>query len=122
MKSYGKELILDLHNCNPEKFTQYWISKFFKELCIEISMDPQRITFWEYDTQEEFDAAPDHLAGISAVQFISTSNITIHTLHRLKSVYLNIFSCKDFNTYEAEVFCVRYFEGIVVQYQTITRK
>lgn len=121
MNTYGKELILDLHNCNPEKFTKYYIKKFFIKLCELIDMEPAKVTFWIYDTQEEFDAAPDHLAGTSAVQFISTSNITIHALDRLKVVYLNIFSCKNFDAFKAETFSVRYFEGVVIKYQIILR-
>ncbi len=121
MKNYGEELILDLHECNPKKFTRYYINKFFKELCKEIDMEACKVTFWEYDTQDEFDAAPPHLKGISAVQFISTSNITIHTLNDLKAVYLNIFSCKEFNLMDAHRFCEKFFEGNIINSQAINR-
>ncbi len=110
MKNYGIELVLDLHECNPELFTKYLINRFFKKLCKEIDMEACKVCFWAYKTKEEFDEAPPHLKGISAVQFISTSNITIHALHDLKAVYLNIFSCKEFDTFKAVTFCVEYFE------------
>lgn len=121
MKNYGKELILDLHKCNSKKFTREYITEFFEKLCKEIDMEACKVTFWEYETQEEFDKAPPHLKGISAVQFISTSNITIHTLHDLKAVYLNIFSCKDFHFMSAHKFCEKFFEGEVVRNLAITR-
>ncbi len=35
--------------------------------------------------------------GTSAVQFILTSTIVIHTLDLMKSAYINIFSCKKFD-------------------------
>lgn len=122
MDTYGKELILDLHNCNPDKFTRYYINKFFKELCKEIDMEPCKISWWDYKGyREEYEKAPDHLKGISAIQFISTSNITIHTLDVLKRVYLNIFSCKDFDADKASLFCETYFEGTIINDTIIDR-
>ena len=85
-------------------------------------MEACKVTFWDYDTQEEFDAAPPHLKGISAVQFILTSNITIHTLNDLKAVYLNIFSCKEFDSHKAVIFCRNYFEGKFVSNKVIYRQ
>jgi S-adenosylmethionine/arginine decarboxylase-like enzyme len=63
-----------------------------------------------------------HLNGISAVQFISTSNFTIHALTDLKAVYLNIFTCKDFDVKSAVHFAREYFNGTVVTCETIVRK
>ena len=122
MKEYGKELILDLHECNPAKFTRYHINKFFKELCLEIDMEACKIAWWDYkDYLDEYDKAPIHLKGTSAIQFISTSNITIHALDGMKQVYLNIFSCKDFNESDAIIFCTKYFEANSYTFQTIYR-
>ena len=67
-------------------------------------------------------ASHPHLNGISAVQFISTSNFTIHTLTDLKAVYLNIFTCKDFDVNRAVHFTRNYFLGDVVTCETIIRK
>ena len=122
MKNYGKELILDLHECNPDVFTRYYINKFFKELCNEIDMEACKVAWWDYKGYpEEYKKAPRHLKGTSAIQFISTSNITIHTLDEMKRVYLNVFSCKNFCTDTAASFCANYFNGNVVNKQIITR-
>jgi len=122
MENYGKELILDLHDCNNEKFTRYYISKFFEELCKEIDMEACKKCFWDYKGYpEEYDKAPVHLKGTSAIQFISTSNITIHTLDEMKRVYLNIFSCKDFDSIDAVSFCRNFFEGKIVNEIVIER-
>lgn len=123
MKTYGKELILDLHDCNPKKFTRYYIKKFFDTLCEEIEMEACRVAWWDYkDYPEEYKKAPAHLKGTSAVQFISTSNITIHTLDEMRRVYLNIFSCKKFPTHMAAVYAEIYFEGSIVNELEIDRK
>ena len=89
--NYGVELILDLHQCETP-FSQQTIRRFMEELCNLIHMERADLHFWDYETVEEKDAAPPHLAGTSAVQFITTSNVTIHTLDKLRAVYLNIFT------------------------------
>jgi S-adenosylmethionine/arginine decarboxylase-like enzyme len=66
--------------------------------------------FWD-----DVGVAPDekqtspHTKGTSAVQFILTSNIVIHTLDELAAVYINIFSCKEFDKDLAEQITVEWF-------------
>lgn len=121
MKPYGKELILDLHNCNTKRFNLSGIGSFLNLLCDEIEMNPCEIHFWYYEDDKEYQKAPNHLKGISAIQFITTSNITIHTLDVLKKVFINIFSCKNFDTEKATKFCEKLFEGEVVKSTIIDR-
>lgn len=121
--SYGKELILDLHSCNPEKFTRESIEKYFIDLCELIEMQRADLHWWDdLDVPEEEKSTEPHLKGTSAIQFITTSNITIHTLDILKNVYLNIFSCKDFDPEVAKNFSEKWFEGDAVTSQIIIRK
>lgn len=123
MQSYGKELILDLHECEPSFFTRKRIKLFFQDLCISIDMTPADLHFWDYKgvPKKILKNIPDHLLGTSAIQFIETSNITIHTLDRLKSVYLNIFSCKDFDEKKVMDKCLEYFKGYVANAHIIMR-
>ena len=119
---YGMEVILDLHECDVSKFTRKSIKKFLVDLCNEIDMQRCKLCWWD-DLNipiEERDTEP-HLVGTSACQFISTSNIVIHTLDIMKSVYLNIFSCKDFDPELVRSFCRDYFSGRVVNYKIIRR-
>ena len=122
MDTYGKELILDLHDCNLELFNEKDLTRFFVELCDLIGMQREQLNFWGYDDPEEKAAAPPHLKGITAVQFMLTSNITIHTLDDLKAVYLNIFSCKNFNAMKTASFCKDYFKGNIVNRVILERK
>jgi S-adenosylmethionine/arginine decarboxylase-like enzyme len=60
--------------------------------------------FWWDDvgvSEEERQTSP-HTKGTSAVQFILTSSIVIHTLDLLEAVYINIFSCKPYDKKIAE--------------------
>ena len=121
MKAYGKELILDLHNCDSSKFNEVDLTKFFAELCDLIGMSAEQLNFWVYDDPIEKAAAPPHLKGTSGVQFISTSNITIHALDDMKCVYLNIFSCKSFKSTIVKEFCEAWFDGDIVNAVALTR-
>ena len=115
-KPYGKEVIIDLKDCNPAKFTRTLIEDYFIELCDRIDMERRDLFWWDYaGYPEAYAAAPDHLKGTSAVQFIRTSNITIHTLDVLKTCHLNIFSCKDFDPQVAIDFSVEFFEGVLTR-------
>ena len=121
--NYGKELILDLHNCNPKKFSRKMIGKYFRELCDLIDMQRCELFWWDdYGLPKNERQTEPHLKGTSAVQFIMTSNITIHTLDILKNVYLNIFSCKDFDAKKATQFSREFFKGKVVNRVVIKRK
>ncbi len=104
MINYGKELIIDLHNCDSSTFTRHKIKKYFVEVCKLIDMERAKLCWWDdLRTPEEEKQNLPHTKGTSAVQFILTSNITIHTLELTKTVYVNIFSCKDFDSQKAEL-------------------
>ena len=122
MKTYGKELILDLHDCDPYSFTRKQLTKFFKLLCKELDMERGQLNFWDYKGYPEEKAkAPPHLKGTSAVQFISTSSIVIHTLDTMRRVYLDIFSCKEFDNEKVIRFSTMWFNGRVVKSTVIDR-
>lgn len=109
---FGKELILDIYDCKSLPCDRDFIQEYFVKLCILIDMQREDLHFWDYEgLPDQYNEAPPHLKGISAVQFIKTSNITVHTLDELKQVYLNIFSCKDFEMHRATEFSRNYFQG-----------
>ncbi len=122
MDSYGKELILDLHNCNPATFTRKKIKLYFKEICRLIGMEREKLCWWDdlYTPENEKETEP-HLVGTTAVQFIRTSNIVIHTLDLLQKVFINVFSCKEFDEDVVVNFSVTWFEGNIVNKKTIRR-
>jgi len=122
MNSYGKELILDLHNCDVSKFNRKYLKKYFKEICLLIEMEPCKLCWWDdQGVPIESQQTLAHAKGTTAIQFILTSNITIHTLDILKNVYVNIFSCKEFDEKVAEKFTKEWFSGEVVNSLTINR-
>jgi S-adenosylmethionine/arginine decarboxylase-like enzyme len=51
-----------------------------------------------------------------------TSSIVIHTLDILKTVYVNIFSCKDFDPDLAAAFTRDWFEAATCEPTFLTRR
>ena len=112
MKGYGKELILDLKKANTKKFNRRSVNKFFKELCKLIDMNKQDVYFWDdRGVPKHLKQTKPETKGVSAVCFILTSTIVIHTLELRKEIYINIFSCKDFDHIEAALFSSDFFEA-----------
>ena len=107
---YGIELILDLHGCDASKFTRDSITEYFERLCDLIDMQREDLHFWDdIGVAEEDKQTSPHTQGTSAVQFILTSSIVIHALDQLRSVYINLFSCKTFDPQIAEKFTAEWF-------------
>lgn len=133
MNSYGKELILDLVNCNPEKFNRKDFRNFYDQLCDILGVEKGPVHFWDYngfwynaycwlfERESLKKNAPPHLKGTSAVQFIMTSSLVIHALDDLKTLYINVFSCDDFRNIIVSNFIRDYFEGKIVANHNLLR-
>ena len=116
---YGPELILDVHSCNPRTFTKRSIKKYCITLCDLIDMKRYKLVFWNDQWWRRWFLpwtcmTEAHTDGITAIQFIATSNITIHTLHQLEEVHINVFSCKEFDPEVVEKFTKEWFEAKIV--------
>lgn len=120
--NYGKELILDLHNCETIKFTRKNIESFFSDVCVKTGMQKCELYFWDdLETPENEKQTNPQTTGTSAIQFILTSNITIHTLDKLKKVFINFFSCKGFDPLIVEKLAITYFCGEITNSTLLTR-
>jgi len=109
---YGYELILDLHRCDHLTFTRKSIRAFCRKLCLAVDMKPCQLHFWDdVGVPEAEQQTSPHTKGTSAVQFILTSSIVIHTLDLLDAVYVNIFSCKLFDPLQPEQFTKEWFRA-----------
>lgn len=102
-KSYGFELVMDLHGCDVSTFNRRSIDGYFEKVCKGIDMQKCERYWWDdVGVPEEEKQMSPHTKGTSAVQFILTSTIVVHTLDLLKAAYINIFSCKEFDEKVAE--------------------
>lgn len=109
---YGMMLSLDMFQCDASRFNRNSIESFFNQLCTLTAMEPCELHFWDdLETPEEEKQTLPHTVGTSAVQFILTSNMVIHTLDRLESVYIDCFTCKPFDPNKALEFCKDWFHS-----------
>ena len=125
--AYGKELIIDLHNCNTDLFTRRMLKKYVVGLCEILNMERAKLTWWDYRYAPLAKLnAPPHLKGISVaarimVQFITTSTVIIHTLEDKGAAYINVFSCKDFDLDTVKNFTADYFDGVIANSTVVVR-
>ncbi len=111
---YGKHLIATLRGCNENILDKKKIADFVKTLVPRIDMvafgDPL-VERFGHGVQE----------GISAVQLIETSAITIHTNDQARDMYLDVFSCKTFSEEDALQFAQEIFNPTSTNYQVLMR-
>lgn len=122
MNTYGYSSIIDVVECDPATFTREHIETFLVELCDAIDMEREELHFWDYeDDPAGYAAAPAHLRGVSAVQFIKTSSIVVHSLDDLRTVFIDLFSCKHYDPEVVNYVVTQHFAGRIRSSQTFVR-
>lgn len=114
---FGKELLITLIDCDPKTLrSKQKITAFAKEMCKVIDMKPYGKPF-----VAKFGLGRDFTAGYSLVQLIETSAITGHFGELWNRVYLDVFSCKDYDEKKAVAFAKKYFGAKRVKTQLVWR-
>jgi S-adenosylmethionine/arginine decarboxylase-like enzyme len=113
MKSWGKHLIVDAFRCIDASCPNT-IVNFTKELVQRIDMvpfgQPKLNHFGEGNT-----------SGYTMVQLIHTSNIILHACDHSQDIYLDVFSCKDFDEHIALGIVHKYFKPTSVKVTILDR-
>jgi S-adenosylmethionine/arginine decarboxylase-like enzyme len=120
-ETYGQELILDIHDVPPEFFESKLIKKFSEDLCDEIKMKRGPNYVWGDDKSLGTMHNPK-ADGISCIQFLYTSSITIHAIDELQKVFVNIFSCHDFDAEVAKNFVLKNVGGQLASFTNLKRR
>lgn len=119
---YGKEVLLDCYYCDPETFNRESLEKYFNQLIEILGMQKGDLYFWDdVGVPEEERQIKPETKGTTAIQFILTSNITVHCLDLLERVYVNIFSCKDFAEGIVKNFTQEWFKSKSISLHVIYR-
>ncbi len=103
---WGLHSCIDMHDCDPARVRDAeFIKKFVAELCDLIDMkrfgETRIVNFGE----------DEKVAGFSMTQLIETSLISAHFVNLTNAIYLDIFSCKMYDTKKAEEFAVKSFKA-----------
>jgi len=105
---YGPHLMLDLNDCNPEILDSLEACfKLLNELPAKIGMT--KIT-QPYVFRYSGKFAGDE--GITGVVIIAESHISVHTYPAKRFVFMDIFSCKPFDTDLARDYIINYFKSL----------
>lgn len=107
--NYGLEVMVNCYECDITLFTRKHLRRFFRGLVKLLEMEASDR---HYRTEPR---------GLTAIQFILTSNITVHCVDDLERVYVNIFSCKEFKPYDALEFTREFFKAKRWQHHVIVR-
>lgn len=103
---WGIASAIDIYDCNPQTIRDAdAIRKFVVELCDLIEMR----RFGE--TQVVHFGEDERVAGYSMVQLIETSLISAHFANLTNTVYLDVFSCKAYDSETVRKFAQDYFGG-----------
>jgi S-adenosylmethionine/arginine decarboxylase-like enzyme len=105
LRTWGKHLILDAAGCSPKRIgSEVVIKNFTNELVRRIDMvaygDPQIVMF-----------GTGNKKGYTLIQLIETSNIAAHFVEENNSMYLDVFSCKDFDAEIVKDLVSEYFDA-----------
>lgn len=120
-KPYGQELVLSFHEVPKEFFDVKIIEKVAKGLVDDIGMTRGPIYTWPKSDTEQDKGVPRKSGGISCIQFLEESSCTLHCLNEIGCVYLNLFSCKSFNSTRAKNYALKHIGGKLVQERVLVR-
>lgn len=117
-ETFGKELILNLYDCDLAKISSAdEIKKFVIELCDNVI----KMKRYGEPLIPHFGHDNPVTSGYSLVQLIETSSVTAHFSEYKKSVYLNIFSCAPYDEKVTEAFCKAFFGAQKVESTVLVR-
>lgn len=114
---WGQHLVLDFDGCPHSLLScKDNIIKWTKELVEAIDM----VAYGEPQL-EHFATHSHEAAGYTMLQLIETSCIAAHFAENIGQVYIDVFSCKQFDNDVAIEVCKKYFEPTKINHTTLTR-
>ncbi len=119
-KPFGTHLILDADDCQGKINDRKHIQSFIDTLVKERGMKKVGETIFEYFEDNDYNRERD-IVGYSVVQIISLSNITIHINEISKTVYLDVFTCGDFDDTKIGPIFSDYFQAQKIKKRILTR-
>jgi S-adenosylmethionine/arginine decarboxylase-like enzyme len=103
---WGVASNIDIYDCNAETIRSAdKIRQFVTELCDLIEMKRFGDTIVVHFGEDE------RVSGYSMVQLIETSLISAHFANKTNTTYLDVFSCKPYDTEVVAEFAREFFGG-----------
>ena len=116
LRTWGKHLMIDAARLNgPAIRNPTRIHHFTAALVKRIDMIP-------YGPAQVVMFGSGNKKGYTMVQLIETSNICAHFVEENNSMYLDVFSCKDFDPIVVKETVEEYFEAKHMKLKVLTRQ
>ena len=107
-KGFGPHVMLDLNQCNQDHLSSV-------DRCFKLLDDlPNKIGMTKITMPHVFpyEGLVPEDKGITGVVIIAESHLSIHTFPLKSYAFIDIFSCKPFNTQLAIDYCINLFEAL----------
>lgn len=115
MLYWGKHLVMDVRKCAPDTIrSRQIIDAFTRQLVRDIKMVP-------YGEPQIQMFGSGNKKGYTLVQLIETSNICAHFAEETNDMYLDVFSCKDFEARKVEKLVRSFFKPSMVSARVLYR-
>jgi len=112
---WGHHLLLNARRCVPATIrSKPLIEAFSRDLVKKIDMVP-------YGKPKVVMFGSGNKKGYTLVQLIETSNITAHFVEETDDMYLDVFSCKEFDPKVVKQVVSWYFKPINMDAKSVTR-
>lgn len=106
LEAWGMLTSIDVSSCDPELIrSEQAIKDYVVQLCDLIEMK----RFGE--TQVVHFGEDEEVAGFSMTQLIETSLISGHFANKTNNIYIDVFSCKEYDPYVVAEFTRDFFKG-----------
>jgi S-adenosylmethionine/arginine decarboxylase-like enzyme len=116
LRTWGKHLILDAARVAPQTIRNPAIIHDFNKALVK------RIDMVAYGPPQIVRFGSGNKAGYTLVQLIETSNICAHFVEENNSMYLDVFSCKDFDPAVVKETVEEFFEAKRMKFKVLTRQ
>ena len=105
--AWGMSACIDVSNCDKDLIkNRNAIEIYVHDLCADVI----KMKRFQSTIIVNFGDDP-RVAGFSMMQLIETSSITGHFANLTRSVYIDIFSCKNYDPFKAAEFTRNFFMG-----------
>jgi len=116
LRTWGKHLIIDAANAAPHTIRNPAIIHDFNAALV------RRIDMVAYGPAQIVRFGSGNKQGYTLVQLIETSNICAHFVEENNSMYLDVFSCKDFEPNVVKETVEEFFEVSKMKMKVLTRQ
>ena len=104
--NFGVHLTIDASNCDKHKLaSQSFVYDILNNLPAKIGMNKMTLPY----VCKWLDKFSDGTEGISGIVMIAESHISIHTFPDQDYIFMDVFSCREFDTGKAIKYLVKEF-------------